>query len=79
MASSKARCKGTIRASTGDPVIIPCWPCWPKLTSCSTAGSAAATAEQRVKGWGFLQEALALWGQRQKIRIVRVFRDSVGE
>ena len=31
------------------------------------------------EGVEFLQEALALWGQRQKIRIVRVFRDSVGE
>src|SRR5436190_737895 len=53
------------------PVIILCWRCWPRPTSCSTAGSAAGTAEQPVEWWSFSKEALALWGQRQMIRMVR--------
>ena len=45
--------KGHNPRKHGRPVIIPCWRCWPKPTSCSTAGSAAATAEQHVESWSF--------------------------
>lgn len=42
-----------------------------KCISCSTAGSAAATAATAGEPRSFSREALALWGQRQKVRLVR--------
>jgi hypothetical protein len=55
--------------------IILCWLCWAKHTSSSTAGSAAAgpkgTPGTARGAEEFLKEALALWGPRQKIRLLR--------
>jgi hypothetical protein len=59
----------------GGPAITPCWQFSPKPTSSSTAGSAVAGPEGAPGSSrgvvAFLEEALALWGQRQTIRLVR--------
>ena len=50
--------------------IIPGWLFWPKLTYSSTAGFAVATAGPPRGAVESLEEALAVWTQRQKIRLV---------